>query len=402
MGGYSRMKSARLRTEGFTLIASLLLLLLLSGIAIGLMMMVNTEGRVGGTDLQNNAAYHSAEGGIEKMTADLAATFQNALAPTASQICNLSTMQPTMAGVTWKDYTVTPGPVGQTCPATLTTQFGQISSGPNQGLYAQIVPINMLATAVEPGGQEVSMTRSAQVALIPVFQFGVFSESDLSFYPGSDLDFTGPVHTNGDLYPFAGGGASLTFHSKLSAYGNVVRTQLANGLDATANYNGTVYIPSADGDCTSPGTPVAGNCTALAAAGTNSGDGSVTGAGSTTAQPAATYNGSNWTPFSTGTNYEIINGNDGSTVANATGTGGTKLSMPFVGGGALPNEIVRRPPAGESATSSLGVSREYNMAQIRGLLSDDPAELPAGASDANNVRLANLSAAQAQAQFWKT
>ena len=152
MGSYG-MKSARLHTKGFTLIASLLLLLLLSGIAIGLMMMVNTEGRVGGTDLQNNAAYHSAEGGIEKMTADLAATFQNALAPTASQICNLSTMQPTMAGVTWKDYTVTPGPVGQTCPATLITQFGQISSGPNQGLWAQIIPVNMLATAAEPGGQ---------------------------------------------------------------------------------------------------------------------------------------------------------------------------------------------------------------------------------------------------------
>src|SRR6202051_2769290 len=113
------MKSARLHPKGFTLIASLLLLLLLSGIAIGLMMMVNTEGKVGGSDLQNNAAYHSAEGGIEKMTADLPATFQSAQAPTASQICNLSTMQPTMAGVTWKDYTVTRGPVGQTCPATL-------------------------------------------------------------------------------------------------------------------------------------------------------------------------------------------------------------------------------------------------------------------------------------------
>ena len=88
------------------------------------------------------------------------------------------------------------------------------------------------------------------MALIPVFQFGVFSESDLSFYPGSNLDFTGPVHTNGDLYPFAGSGANLTFHCKLSAYGNVVRTQLPNGLAASGNYNGTVYIPSADGDCT--------------------------------------------------------------------------------------------------------------------------------------------------------
>src|ERR1700724_1608226 len=103
MGNYRMMNA-----KGFTLIASFLLLLLLSGIAIGLMMMVNTEGRVGGTDLQNNAAYHSAEGGIEKMTADLAATFQNAQSPTATQICNLSTMQPTIAGVTWKDYTVTP------------------------------------------------------------------------------------------------------------------------------------------------------------------------------------------------------------------------------------------------------------------------------------------------------
>ena len=36
------------RARGFTLIASLLLLLLMSGLAVGLMMMVNTEARVGG------------------------------------------------------------------------------------------------------------------------------------------------------------------------------------------------------------------------------------------------------------------------------------------------------------------------------------------------------------------
>ena len=218
-----------MNTKGFTLIASLLMMLLLSGIAIGLMMMVNTEGKVGGTDLQNNAAYHSAEGGVEKMTSDLAATFQSALSPTAAQICKLglpTTNGPSLPGVTWKEYQITPGTLGAACPASLTSpvnllHWGYISAGPNQGLFAQIVPVNMLATAAEPGGQEVSMTRSAQVALIPVFQFGVFSESDLSFYPGSNLDFTGPVHTNGDLYPFAGNGAKLTFHSKVAAFGNV-------------------------------------------------------------------------------------------------------------------------------------------------------------------------------------
>src|ERR1700685_2067326 len=100
----TRLHSTGLRPRGFTLIASLLLLLLLSGIAIGLMMMVNTEGKVGSTDLQNNVSFHSAEGGVEKMTSDLAATFNNAQAPTASQICNIGTMQPAMVGITWKYY----------------------------------------------------------------------------------------------------------------------------------------------------------------------------------------------------------------------------------------------------------------------------------------------------------
>ena len=56
----TRLQRERGQSKGFTLIASLLMLLLLSGIAIGLMMMVNTEGKVGGTDLQNNVAYHAA------------------------------------------------------------------------------------------------------------------------------------------------------------------------------------------------------------------------------------------------------------------------------------------------------------------------------------------------------
>ena len=83
--GSNGMKRARVHSQGFTLIASLLMLLLLSGIAIGLLMMSNTENKVGGSDLQNNLAFHAADGGIEKMASDLSATFQNAQAPTAAQ-----------------------------------------------------------------------------------------------------------------------------------------------------------------------------------------------------------------------------------------------------------------------------------------------------------------------------
>ena len=393
MGSYA-MKSARLHAKGFTLIASLLLLFLLSGISIGLMMMVNTEGQVGGGDLQNNASFRATEGGVEKMTSDLAAVFQNAQSPSAQDICNVgspATGGPAIAGITWKDYQVTPGVLGAACPSQANFRnmlsWGNIVSGPNYGLYAQIVPVNMLATAQFPGGQEVSLIRNAQVAMIPVFQFGVFSESDLSFFPGPAMDFAGPVHTNGDLY--LAGETSVTFHGQLSAWGNVVRTDLANGNGTAANgYTGTIYIPTANDPLAC--TPTNNKCKAMDAPTAGSyGDGSVQGMGGN--PPASPYNGANaWNNFSKNTtSHEIINGDYG--LAANPGTGATLLSMPFVNGTNHPYEIIRRPPAGEDPDSALGDSREYNMAQIHVLLSDDPNDLPGGASDTDNVRLANLA-----------
>ncbi len=397
-------KSRRDRSQGFTLIASLLMMLLLSGIAIGLMMMVNTEGRVGNSDLQNNLAYHAAEGGIEKMYSDLTAVFQNAQAPAPSVICGVGSTsnEPSMVGVTWTQYSVMPGSTQTaTCPTSLTSTWGQVTAGPNKNLWAQIIPVNMLVTASMLGGQEVSMARSAQVALIPVFQFGVFSDSDLAIYNGAPLDFAGSVHTNGDLYPVPAGGSSLTFHQNVSAYGNIVRTQLPNGFSTLSQYNGNAYVSTVSGatGCASPpASPTAtGTCILMATPTTSSpyGDGSVTGAGSATAQTGSSYASSTWNAFSSSTASQLINGNYGSLLK--AGTGAVKLAMPFVSGTTLPNELIRQPQTATD-TTTLSQSREYNMAQIHVLLADDPADLPGGASDSNNIRLANLSAAQSQAQ----
>src|SRR5215471_15790034 len=84
-----KMETSKHRSQGFTLIASLLLLMLLSGVAIGLLMMVNTESRVGANDVENNLAYRSAEGAIEQMTSNLATTYQNIQSPQASDITGL-------------------------------------------------------------------------------------------------------------------------------------------------------------------------------------------------------------------------------------------------------------------------------------------------------------------------
>ena len=339
---------------GFTLIASLLLLLLLSGIALGLLMMVNTENRAGGNDLENNLAFRSAEGAIEKMTSDLASTYQNIQAPRAADITALNALKPTgNPAVTYPDYTLTP----RTNPdGSLKTSYGQIKSGPNQGLYAQLLPIDLLATAQRPLGDQVSMLRTVEVALIPVFQFGVFSESDLAFFSSPKLDFAGRVHTNGDLYLGVSSGTTLTFHDKLTAYGNVVRNALPNGLAPSSAYNndGTVNVLTASGGCDG-GAPA---CRPIQIA-----EGSVV-AGPTSAQnplwpnvSKSTYNG--W----------IIDGNYG----NAGGTGVKPLSLPFVGGGAQAFEIIRRPLAAD--TTALASSRLANNAQIRVLLSDTQAGL---------------------------
>ncbi|HXM61021.1 MAG TPA: PilX N-terminal domain-containing pilus assembly protein [Terriglobales bacterium] len=386
------MRSRKLDSRGFTLIATLMLLLIMSGIAIGLLMMVNTEGKVGGQDIQNNLAFHAAEGGIEHMTSDLANMFQNIESPTPSEIEALSADAPPSTGVmSYPVYTLTPATttnaLGQ---QVLATNFGQISSGTFQGLYAQILPVTLQVTASTFAGaagqgtvgDEVNMSRTVEVALIPVFQFGVFSESDLSFFAGVNLDFNGRTHTNGDLYLLAGSGATTTFEDKITAWGNVIRTQLADGNLATAApaHLGTIDILTTSQGCTPPAT----GCRSMAQT-----EGSVVG-GATSAQNPT------WNPTISIGDYNswIIDGNYG----NPGGTGASQLSLPFINnalgaaGQAQPFEIIRRPPPGEVATTALGASRLYNEAEIRVMLSDNPAELSAlGAADPNNIRLANFN-----------
>ncbi len=376
------MDSSKLGARGFTLIASLMLLLIMSGVAIGLLMMVNTEGKVGGQDTQNTLAFHAAEGGIEHMTSDLAGMFQNIESPTAAQIQALSVDAPAnTAYMSYPVYTLTPA----TNPdGSLATNFGQIATGPYQGLYASILPVTLQVTATTSlaglgtVGDEVNMSRQVEVALVPVFQFGVFCDGDCSFFAGPPMTFAGRVHTNGDLYLSAGNGGLTTFEDKVSAWGNVIRQVQANQNATNANHNGTVDILTTSLGCPG-GLP---GCRPMALT-----EGSVVG-GPTSAQNPG------WSAISVGTyNSWIIDGNYG----NPGGTGATKLSLPFinntpgVGPQPQPFEIIRRPPAGESPTAPLGASRLYNEAEIRVLLADTPADLPGGVGDANNIRLTNVA-----------
>src|SRR5207302_7762867 len=92
-----------------------------------------------------------------------------------------------------------------------------------------------------------------EVALIPVFQFVVFSDIYLSYFAGPRFDFRGRVHSNGNLY--VASGSTLVFYSKVTAAGQIIRDRLANDWPTSSGYGGMVYAPNASGGCNTAQPP---------------------------------------------------------------------------------------------------------------------------------------------------
>src|SRR6185503_6861909 len=98
------------------------------------------------------------------------------------------------------------------------------------------------------GGAEVRLRRELQTVAVPVFQFGVFSETDLTFYAGQNFNFGGRVQTNGNLFLSQVYGATLTLSDRVTAFKEVVRNNLSNGLPvADVYFTGAVNISTGAG-----------------------------------------------------------------------------------------------------------------------------------------------------------
>jgi Tfp pilus assembly protein PilX len=349
------------RERGFTLIASLLVLTLLSAIAVGLLFMVHGAGQMGSNDLETNQAYYGAESGMELLTANLAALYQQSQSPTPAQITNLTNSPPTSAMIAGMNYqeSITWTPDANGNPAS---HVSVISSGPNAGLSAEIIPLTMKVSATRPGGASVNMTRGVEVALIPVFQFGVFSDSDLSYFAGPPFAFQGRVHTNGNLFLAANSGP-LILGAKTTAVGEIIRDRLANNYSSGGAYQGDVYAPIIANGCDTNPTSNA-NCVKFA----------ITDASWSGGIPPAGVPGQTPLPTWRGTSTGKFN----SMVGNANSLSVQALNLPFVqgaAGAAQQIQIIRKAPLGEAPASPIGSSREFNKANIRILLASTEAEL---------------------------
>lgn len=367
------MGTSKRSSSGFTLIAALLLLVLLSGIAIGVMFLVNNEGHMSGNEQENNLAYYGAQSGIEKLTADLSSLYQTSMSPSNIQIQNLTSQYPdsTMVGAMNYQELITYD-LGTDVNGKPISRVSTISSGSNQGLYAQIIPMTLTVNATRPSTASVNITRKVEVALIPVFQFGVFCGYDCSYYPGPDFSFGGRVHTNGNLY--LAGGSRLVFNDKIAAFGQIVTDRLENNHLTSAGYTGTVYVSTASGGCAlnsfPPPTGGTTNCTTIPAPPTTPGD-------------ASWYGGIPGVSGQANGSFQTISGGTLKGYFVNALTGATNMQLPFVQNSCTSNpppctdpiQIIRKPLAGENTATALAQSRLYYKAQIRVLLADTVADL---------------------------
>jgi hypothetical protein len=335
--------------RGIALITTLLVMALLSSLLIGFSAVVVSDQRFRGIDQDRTQAFYAAHAGLEKLTADLGNLFATNVAPKAGDIDAVAATPPALSGVTFQAADGSSGyQISFTADAdgNPAAENRTILSGPYQGLMGLVTPYTMDVTARTTRGSEVHLTRMMQTVAIPVFQFGLFSDTDLSFFAGPNFNFGGRVHTNGNLYLTEGDGSTLTLADKVTAVGEVIRTNLSNGWPSTSTYNGTVNVDKAPGTYRS----------------LRMNEGSLTGT------LGSSQNDPTWTNLSLGTyNGNIRNGR----------TGAKRLDLALITVGGQPADLIRRPASSSENVSNPALfgQRYFSMASLRILLSDTPDDL---------------------------
>jgi hypothetical protein len=345
--------------SGVALATSLLILLLISTMIVGLCWLVLTDQKLGGNMSDRQQAFYGAEAGMEKLTADIGNLFITDYAPSGKQVNALTavTKQPTIDKI---QYLAPDGTSGYMIgfPADNLgdplAQNATIHSGPYQGLIAMLTPYTLTVVARTPGNSEVKLQRKVETVAIPVFQFGIFSQVDLSFFAGPDFAFGGRTHTNGNLWLAEGNGKTLTMSDKVTAVGEIIRTNLSNGWATSSNYNGTVNILNVANGTT---------YSALTQA-----QGSVSGS-SVVGNISTTFNEPTWHHVSLTTyNGMLRNVRTGAVPLTLT------VATPALGGTQV--DLIRRPVQKEDTTSPGKLAeRYYAEASLRILLSDNPQDI---------------------------
>ena len=114
-----------------------------------------------------------------------------------------------------------------------------IPNGPYAGLYASIIPYKMSTTATQGwSGAEVQLEREFNNYLVPLFQFGIYSNEDIEIHPGPLLTFNGRIHGNKNMYALR----NVKFLNRMTIAGEFVRDAFRGGAANTRTGNDNVWM----------------------------------------------------------------------------------------------------------------------------------------------------------------
>src|SRR6185295_7882438 len=371
----SNKKAPRRRASerGAALVTSILLLGMLGAIAITVLAVVSKEAKIAGSDVKRTQAFYAASAGIEKMTTDFSGLFQITSRPTAAQLLAIQNSPP--PELLAEGYTMDQL-IGLDDAALTSMRLTQgitngsyprvtVPGGPFNGLSASVAPYVLSSQATAVDGTQVALTRQMNNYLIPIFQFGMFSNDDIELHPGPPFSFNGRVHANGNIYV----NGNVSFLSKVTTANELIYDVVRNGVartGATVSVQvGAVRVPLTMGSMFG-GPNIVGSAPGQRGYFPSSPDGSVNSA---------------WDSTSIGPASVGVANQFGGQVQTRT-TGATALVLPMQLTGNSTREIIkRRTPSDPQVVRD---SRYHSKAQIRILIDDenpasaDASGIPAG------------------------
>lgn len=347
--------------RGAALATALIVMALLAAISMTVLALVTHETRIAGSDFQRTQTFYAAAAGIEKMTNDFSDLFTKTSRPTTTQLNAIAADYPIelLNEGFVLNQSLVPDPNASTGTVT-------IQSGPFSGLIASVNPYILNSTARQlHSGAEVNLQRNVNNYLIPIFQFGMFSNEDIELYPLPSMAINGRVHANGNIY--ASASTSLTFQAKVTTANEFItdvwRNGTATGADHVFMTVNSINVPI------TMGSMVNGPNITTATSGQR---------GYWPGSPNGTIN-STWNSTSTAAPQAGVANRFGGQLLTGS-TGAAKLLLPMQIEGHLTREIIKRRLPNDS--SILSSSRYHTKASLRILLDDentsDAAGIPAG------------------------
>lgn len=359
--------------RGAALAIAVIILAILAVIAMTALAFSSTEARIASSDLQRTQTFYAASTGLEKMTNDFSNLFLRKMNPTDQDLLDIAAAHPQemydegfsfQQNLEIDQQRLTQLQTIQSLPANVYPRVN-ISEGPYAGLYANIVPYKMNSIAtMDNSSVQVKLEREFNNYLVPLFQFGIYSNGDLEFHPGPLMTFNGRVHANQNIYAMS----STRFLNRVTAAGEFVRDAMRDGgtnaqggnTDVSFIVNGISVSSSLGGGSVIKSASAVGGPNL----GGNQGDrGYFPGSPDGIANP-------NWESESVKPPVAGISDRFGGQLLTQT-TGSTKIKLPLELEGSSTTEMIKR--ALPSDSDILKSSRYHNKAQIRILLDDEDA-----------------------------